>query len=65
MQRALLNPAIMRVAETTEVSGRVTVESLDPGFCIFCVTSRITERPEGTSQREKPETAKNKPETKP
>jgi hypothetical protein len=31
MQRALLNRATMRVADTTEVSGRVTAESIEHG----------------------------------
>ena len=33
MQHAVLNRAAMRVAETTEVSGRVTAESIKHGFC--------------------------------
>jgi len=33
MQHAVLNRAAMRVAETTEVSGRVTADSIKHGFC--------------------------------
>ena len=32
MQRAVLNRATMRVAETTEVSGRVTADEMNPGI---------------------------------
>ena len=33
MQHAVLNRATMRVAETTEVSGRITADSIKHGFC--------------------------------
>jgi hypothetical protein len=33
MQRALLNRATMRVAEITEVSGRVTADGVNLGIC--------------------------------
>ena len=34
MQRALLNRATMRVADTTAVSGRVTADSINTGYSV-------------------------------
>jgi hypothetical protein len=64
MQRAVVNCATMGVLNTTEVSGRVPAESVDPRHPrnrrlllysrVTSRTQRIRERPEGTSQGEKP-----------